>query len=362
MKHGVLLLLFSAAARAQVPVPGDPRAGEQIVRDEGCLSCHNVRGQGATIGPDLARPSARAYSPGIMAALMWNHAPAMWSAMERRGVERPLIDETRAGHLFAYFYSLRYFEQPGDAGRGRQVFAARGCAGCHDGATAPAVAMFSTWNDPIELAAAMWNHAPRMRRAAQERKMAWPGVTGQEMTDLVVYFRSQPRARGVSQSFSIGSAESGRQLFESKGCSTCHGGALALEGRVRSHSLTDFAASMWSHAPRMLQLPPDITGEEMRRLVGYLWSIQHFEPAGDARRGERVWNGKRCGACHGAGAAPELRGRRINSIAMVAALWKHGPAMLAEMRRKGFGWPRFKNTELNDLLEFVARPGSSRTR
>ncbi len=360
MRFRAFSLLLASAAWAQAPIPGDPRAGEQIVRDEGCLGCHNVRGEGQRVAPDLARSTARAYSPGLMAALMWNHAPAMWSAMEKRGVERPRIDEPRAAHLFAYFYSLRYFEQPGDAGRGRQVFVARRCAGCHDGSTAPAVASFSSWNDPIELAAAMWNHAPRMRRAAEERKMEWPALSSQQMTDLVVYFRSQPKARGATPFFAVGSAESGRQLFESKGCSTCHGGALSLEGRVRSHSMTDFAASMWSHAPRMLQLPPDITGEEMRRLAGYLWSIQHFEPAGDARRGEKVWTAKRCGACHDSGPGPALRGRRINSISVVAALWKHGPAMLEQMRGKGIAWPRFRNTELSDLLEFVARPGAAK--
>ena len=81
--------LAVSTALAVVPIPGDPRLGEQIVRAQRCLTCHSVRGEGGSAGPDLSRRTARAYSPGLMAALMWNHAPAMWAAMEREGISRP---------------------------------------------------------------------------------------------------------------------------------------------------------------------------------------------------------------------------------------------------------------------------------
>ena len=36
-----------------------------------------------------------------------------------------------AADLFAYFYSARFFEKPGDAARGKRAFAVRGCSNCH---------------------------------------------------------------------------------------------------------------------------------------------------------------------------------------------------------------------------------------
>ena len=43
-----------------------------------------------------------------MASVMWNHAPAMWSAMEAKEVARPAIGDKQAEDLFAYLYSIRY--------------------------------------------------------------------------------------------------------------------------------------------------------------------------------------------------------------------------------------------------------------
>jgi hypothetical protein len=55
-----------------------------------------------------------------MAALMWNHAPAMWGATARQGVTVPATDEQQAADLFVFFFSAGYFETPGDSRRGKQ--------------------------------------------------------------------------------------------------------------------------------------------------------------------------------------------------------------------------------------------------
>ena len=54
----------------------------------------------------------RGFSPSVMAGLLWNHAPAMWAAMERKGVARPEAGEQQAADLFVYFFAARFFEQP----------------------------------------------------------------------------------------------------------------------------------------------------------------------------------------------------------------------------------------------------------
>ncbi len=55
----------------------------------------------------------------------------MWSAIAAAKVGIPNVDDQAAADLFAYFYSTRFFEKPGDAARGKRLFSDRGCAGCH---------------------------------------------------------------------------------------------------------------------------------------------------------------------------------------------------------------------------------------
>jgi hypothetical protein len=43
----------------------------------------------------------------------------------------------------------------------------------------------------------------------------------------------------------------------------------------------------------------------------------------------------------------------MTSLGMVAALWKHGPAMADRMRRDKVAWPRFKGSEMADLIAYL---------
>lgn len=44
---------------------------------------------------------------------------------------------------------------------------------------------------------------------------------------------------------------------------------------------------------------------------------------------------------------------KMTSFDVVAALWKHGPAILDRMRRSKIGWPRFKGSEMADLAAYL---------
>jgi putative heme-binding domain-containing protein len=48
-----------------VKLPGDPVRGQAIYDSKGCAACHIVRGQGASLGPDLSDAGARR-SPGYL--------------------------------------------------------------------------------------------------------------------------------------------------------------------------------------------------------------------------------------------------------------------------------------------------------
>jgi cytochrome c2 len=285
----------------------------------------------------------------------------LWAAREKKGVAKPELSDQQAADLFVYFFAARYFEQPGDARRGARVFIAKRCAECHgvESALREGIQPVAAWKslaDPIALAQQMWNHSREMKPELDRMKIPYPRFSAMEMTDLLVYLRST-RKPGPAGDFSPGPAESGEKLFVSKGCAACHTGALALEARPTRYSLTDFAAAMWQHSFRAVPNPPPLTYEEMRRLVGYLVSTQFYEERGDLKQGKRVFASKRCGACHddpssGAPARSAMAGR-MTSFDMVAALWKHGPAMLDRMRLKKISWPRFSGSEMADLAAYL---------
>lgn len=346
---------------ADAPLPGDARKGLEVFREQRCVTCHSVNGQGGKSAPDLGRKIGRSYTPDEMAGLMWNHAPAMWSAMEKAGVPRPQLTSEQASDLFAYFFAARYFEKPGDAARGRQVFVSKHCAECHNltGAPsggAPPVTAWQSLGDPILLAEGMWNHSANMSAAMERKRVSWPHMTGQEMTDLLVYLQNLPQMKGVQPQFSPASAETGKTLFEVKGCAGCHKDIskfAAAPGNPRS--LGDFAAGMWNHAPAMrgVKSMPSLNGEEMRRIVGYLWSVQFFEPKGNPTAGKRVFEQKHCASCHVSGPGPKIAAGSAEPFEMVSALWLHGPNMLSEMRKKRVEWPRFREPEMANLLAYL---------
>jgi mono/diheme cytochrome c family protein len=342
-------------------LPGNADRGKDVFRTQNCGVCHSIDGEGGTSAPDLGRGVERGFSPYVMAGLLWNHAPLMWAATERKGIAKPELSEQQAADLFVYFFAARYFEQPGDARRGKRVFLGKRCGECHGigSGLRPGIQPVAAWKslaDPIALAQQLWNHSREMKPALDRMKIPDPQFSAQELTDLLVYLRST-QAPGHAADFSPGSAESGEKLFVLKGCAGCHRGALALEARPTRYSLTDFAAAMWNHAFRAPNSPAPLSYEEMRRVAGYLVSTQFYEERGDLEQGKKVFASKHCGACHddpssGAPGRPAMAGR-MTSFEMVAALWKHGPVMLDRMRLKKVSWPQFGGSEMADLAAYL---------
>ncbi len=378
----VALALSIAAARA-APMTMDSARGARLFETLACVRCHGVNGKGAMLGPDLGRLVDRSFTPATLAATMWNHAPAMWSAMKSRDIRAGDLDDQAAADLFAYFYSAHYFDKPGDAGRGKQVFAAKHCADCH-GLTQPKiaaanpVAQWESTNDPIALVNAMWNHASTMKGEFAKRGFGWPQLSSQELTDLLVYLRNLPSLRPGSSAPAAQviiriDSTGGEAILESKGCVACHTGKLALPPLLRSATLTDIAAAMWNHEPRMERMaaaktapataanlpkpPVHLDQDEMQKLIGYLWAREFFEDSGNASRGARVFEAKHCATCHlsGANGAPKLPAadRSFTGATMVSALWRHGPAMLARMESNNVAWPRFDGTQMADVIAYL---------
>jgi len=206
----------------------------------------------------------------------------------------------------------------------------------------------------------MWNHAPRMLAAAGIKRVSWPSLSGQDLTDLLVYLRNLPGTRQNPASFEISAGTAGEALFQAKGCAGCHQSGAVLGRKIGGRTLTEIAAAMWDHAPRMsaaMKSAPQFQVGEMRDLLSYLWARQFFEDAGGAARGKRVFAAKHCNSCHGddSSGAPDLTGRAgsFTGATMVSALWRHGPAMLAKMQSKNIPWPRFQTREMSDLIAYL---------
>lgn len=364
MRPSVLAVFVSASALCPLfgalPIPGDAREGEKIFTEQRCITCHSIGGVGGKAAPDLGKRTGRSYTPNMMAALMWNHAPVMWTAMEKQGVEKPRLSRENAADLFAYFYAKRYFDNPGDAGRGKRLFQTKGCDSCHGISDAKAgggkpVSQWESLGDSIEFSKALWNHSSEMSQAAAQKNLKWPELTSQQMTDLLVFFQNLPEAKKRQASFFPADATTGQKLFELKGCADCHKESNSLENRFSFRSMQDFAAAMWNHAP-LMKHHPELNTEEMRRIVGYLWSIQFFEPKGDPQVGRRVFENKRCAMCHenAQSGAPRLAGQAPGtSFEMVSALWHHGPAMLDKMNQQKLRWPRFNVKEMANLVAYL---------
>ena len=362
----ILLVLAMAAAVASAAIPaGDSRRGEQVFRSEGCVQCHAINGQGGTAAPDLGKLVDRSFTPALLASTMWNHAPSMWAAMRKQGVVQATLSPESASDLFAYFYSTRFFDHPGDAGRGKAVFSSKRCVECHGIATSsyPGARPAAEWDSighPVALVQKMWNHAAAMKEAYAKKGVAWPQLTGQDLSDILVYLRNLPQTRKRAAEFYYEAAAGGEQIFQAKGCNKCHALQQNLEVRIQGATLTDLAVDMWNHAPRMAAGTAALSEDEMRKLLSYLWARQFFESHGNAARGKRVFAVKGCAGCHNdaAAGAPSLASRKGNfsDIGMVSVLWEHGPRMLQRMQERKVAWPRFDGAQMADLIAYLNNP------
>ncbi len=166
----------------------------------------------------------------------------------------------------------------------------------------------------------------------------------------------------------------GSRVFGTRGCVKCHavngvGGTVGPDlGRISDrHSFFDLAASLWNHLPRMAGrmrqlgiVRPRLDEKETGDLIAFLYTLNYFDPKGDARAGERLFTDKQCIVCHQVGSsggvvgpALDFVGQYGSPIFVAAALWNHGPAMSEAMRERGIDRPTFKGAEILDLIEYL---------
>jgi mono/diheme cytochrome c family protein len=260
------------------------------------------------------------------------------------------------------------------------VFVKKGCARCHrvrgigDGTAGPDLGRIGSGTGFFEIAAAMWNHLPRMRAKMLEQGVEWPLLTPQELESVIAFlFAAQYQD-------APGDPAAGARLFVSKGCEQCHavGGKGSptgppLDELKRSRSPVVVAAAMWNHASSMGEAMeaagvarPTLAGAEFADIVAYILAAgsgPQREPApvvvGAPERGKRLFADKGCARCHAVGGkrsgrAPSLgpRASRATVTELAGLLWNHGPARTASPT-PGVAAPRISGQEMADITAYL---------
>ena len=125
---------------------------------------------------------------------MWNKAPKMIEAMKERGISVPQLRAEEMADLVAYLYAVQYFAEPGDPRKGRELAMDKGCLTCHSvhgkgGKTASDLARVKGLDSPATVISALWNHSFIMEHRAERRKLPWPEIRPEEMSQLVAFLQ-----------------------------------------------------------------------------------------------------------------------------------------------------------------------------
>jgi len=351
--------------------------GAELFHSKGCIDCHSFSGAGGNTASDLAQPNAATREPMQVASALWNHAPRMWRAQEPRHI-RPVLDSMQTADLFAYFFSLAYFNAPGNASRGRTLFE-ESCASCHETTASvprnlrqrtlgPPISTWTAVAEPLVWTEQMWNHSGKIFDELSRAGGQWRQFTTQDVGDLLAYLRTLPETRSQAATFQPGNPEQGRITFE-RSCESCHsfGNRTAdpkidLLKRQGPVALTGYIAAMWNHAPVMHARAgtrfPVLGPGDMSNLVAYLFAERYFYEEGNVDKGGLVFRAK-CVVCHeqrrketGAADLTQLA-ERYSPITMSAAIWRHGLSMFVVTQQQNLVWPNLTPAEMSDLITYL---------
>ena len=385
----ILLALATTGVRAQesarLPLPDNPLQGRVLFEDKHCNQCHPILDSGESLGPDLG---AGRFSGSFfdMGSAMWNHVPGMSVRFEGTDLAWPQLTGDEVIELTSFLYYIDYLGRPGNPKAGQRMFTVKGCAACHSigregGKRGPDLGELEQFASPLYIAQAIWNHGPSMLASMQEMHMVQPRFDEGDLADLSAYLRQVSRNDQVSSVLlAPGNPNRGREVFTTKGCSTCHtvGGRDGHDGpdlsRVAVHRPAEaIAGIMWNHATSMIASMrergvgwPTLTSAELADLVAFLYFLPFTNPPGDPERGEMVFRNRTCANCHTDSPVSGHRGPDLEDTeatrspeGLVAAMWNHAPVMKEVILSEGRPWPELSGHELRDLFAYLKRTANA---
>ncbi len=267
----------------------------------------------------------------------------------------------------------------GDVRRGWNVFVAKSCARCHavfghGGEVGPDLGRTHAGAlTDAELAAALWNHIPRMWGKMKEERIPQVPINEAEMADLFAYLSF---VRAIDEP---GDPDNGRRLLEEKRCATCHtvgdksngvGPDLRRWAHFRNPAV--WAKLMFDHASQMVQamrarnIPqPSLSASELVDIVSYIRSMSPTGEAelldpGDAALGEKLFREKSCIQCHtvhgvGGKVGPELgrKGWETSFTGIAIKAWNSVEKMRAAMASRNIQVPVLTPQEMAHVITYL---------
>jgi mono/diheme cytochrome c family protein len=376
----IAILLISRVAVAQIPLPENPTKGARLFVSKGCVRCHALKGEGGKGGPDLGKIDLGNTQLELASRLL-NHIPSMMQGIERARFGKTHLTGEELTEISAYLYFFKFFDDPGNATRGKYLFNEKGCNQCHPVSGTgkegePGLDQFPQNITPVFLSQAIWNHGPVMVASMVKVGMKWATFEGTEMMDLLEYIKANAKGPREMAFITPGNPREGRRLFATKGCIKCHtirgeggkgGEDLGKRAKVFYTSLTQIASLLWNKGPTVLAKMaqtqtgiPRFTAKEMADIVSYLYFLHFIDEPGNVVSGKKVYTKLGCARCHGLDTKPGEMNidlsqyqKVVNLMDIVAGIWNHGNEIEKAMKEKGIPWPRFKKGELADLLEFI---------
>lgn len=204
-RHTILTVLFVAGASAGVLGTAGPAlagaedasAGQALFTEKQCARCHRPQGESAA-GPALEH-LRRPQGEMELAGRLWNHVPAMLSALSEQGLEWPRISVVEMAALMTYLQADPGRDPAPDLSKGEVALLRKSCLKCHSlrregGRVEPDLAeRRADYESAAAWATAMWKHTPAMAAMASRQGVPYPRFSGDEMGNLLGFLRSASR-------------------------------------------------------------------------------------------------------------------------------------------------------------------------
>jgi cytochrome c2 len=131
---------------------------------------------------------------------------------------------------------------------------------------------------------------------------------------------------------------------------------------------------MW-RAQNARQVRPALESTETADLFAYFYSLSYFSAPGNAARGARVFEEKRCADCHemtvstllhrsGKELGPPISTWRNveDPLEWAEYMWNHSGKIYSDLSQAGIDWPHFSTQEMVDLLGYLGSLPEARSR